>query len=140
MFLVTNENMGLCLYIHFSLFVFVKQVKKFQNKNWFIHSSLSGGMQKGRGEKPLSDFDSKTVQISIRLNNLIAGQKTKRTKQNVCKKSQLLKLYFLYFWGFFLIKINWCIRPTCLRVRTNCFPVGRRETKKPALKVSLLQG
>ena len=39
---------------HLSLFVFVKQVKKFQNKNWFIHSSISEGKQKRRGEMPLS--------------------------------------------------------------------------------------
>ena len=32
---------------YFSLFVFVKQLKKIQDKNLFLHSSLCEGKQKG---------------------------------------------------------------------------------------------
>ena len=38
---------------HFSLFVFVKPLKKFSKQNWFTHSSFSEGKQKERGEMPL---------------------------------------------------------------------------------------
>ena len=36
-------------------FVLVKAIEKIQNNNWFIHSSLSEGNQKGRGYWPVSN-------------------------------------------------------------------------------------